>query len=124
MFGLIMGALIGAGLFSFIMCYVEDDLPVLIYVIVGSMLLSFCGWLGCVVEQEASRGFIAQYKAAKYTIEASLENENLTDLTRLELLNTALDYNTSLAIEQYNAKQWHGFNISDEVLDLEPIDLN
>jgi hypothetical protein len=91
--------------------------------IVCTVILVASVWLGCTVDRETNLAYIARYQAAKATIEANLENEKLSDLTRMELLKQATEYNVALAGKQHSAQRWYGFNIPDEVLGLEPIDL-
>jgi hypothetical protein len=120
-----MGAFIGAIIFCFYALVKTinfndlDRYDVLICI----ALLAVSGWLGAAMELESSRAYIAEYQAAKYTIEANLGNDKMSDLTRMELLNKATEYNAELAGKQYSAQQWYGFGITDDVLGLEFISL-
>lgn len=125
MAGLFLGAVVG-----FIVIYAYCLLRTSDYgdlcwfdAIVCTVILVASVWVGCTVDRESNLAYIARYQAAKATIEASLENEKLSDLTRIELLKQATEYNVALADKQHSAQRWYGFSIPDEVLDLEPINL-
>lgn len=126
MLGLFVGLLCGAVVAAVYMLFRSPDycseLRWVDWVVFAVILAVGC-WLGCVVERETNRAYIAEYQAAKYTIEANLKNEEMSDLTRMELLKEATEYNVALAGKQYSAERWYGFNIPEEVLDLDPINL-
>lgn len=125
MTGLCIGALCGAMIFCFYMLIktVNFNDAEWFDFLICIALLAAGGWLGVTVELESSREYVAEYQAAKYTIEANLGNDQLSDLTRMELLNKATEYNAELAGKQYRAQQWYCFGITDDVLDLELISL-
>ncbi|MGN0961033.1 MAG: hypothetical protein ACI4PF_02395 [Christensenellales bacterium] len=95
-------------------------LPVLIFAIV---LFGF-SYIGAFLDREQLNKEIASYQASKYTIEISLENDDLTGLERVELVKQASEKNEWLARKQYEVQQWYRFYLNkNAVLELKPIDL-
>lgn len=125
MIGLCLGALVGLIICAFFMLLLSTyvDFYGWLSIVICVVILGASSFAGCIIETETNSAYIARHQSAKATIEESLKNEQLSDLTRLDLLNRAVDINSSLAVMQYRAQQWFGFNIPDEVLELEPVNI-
>ena len=82
------------------------------------------GGIGAFMEKEDLKKDIASYQASKYTIEQSLNNEQLSGLERIELVKLANEKNQWLERTKYKVKQWYSFYLDKElVLSLEMIEL-
>lgn len=125
MIGLFLGAFSGLIFIAFyvLIRYVFCDFLRWFDIMICVVVLVVSAFGGNTIEAEENRAYIAEYQAAKATIEASLENTQLSDLTRIDLLEQAIEHNTKLAGMQHKAQQWFGFNIPDEILDLQPINI-
>lgn len=55
------------------------------------------------------------YKAKKYTIEQSLQNNELTGLERIELVNQAVELNGWLAETKCEIMKWTSFDVHDSI---------
>lgn len=100
---------------SFFIC-----VPIIVWL---TAILGF-GYLGAFLENESLAREVEKYKSTKYTIEASLKNDGLTGLEKIELVKQASEQNSWLAEKQYEVKQWYRFYLNkDIVLELEMIDL-
>ena len=95
-------------------------LPIVIYIFA---IFGF-GFLGDFLENENLAREVEKYKANKFTIETSLQNNNLTGFERIDLVNQASDKNAWLAEKKYEIKQWYNFYLNkDIIIELELIDL-
>ena len=79
--------------------------------------------VGYNVEVHRIGSYIDQYTVAKTTIEQSIHNDQLSGFEKIELVKQATEENKELAAKQYDARQWYGFAIPDEILELEPISI-
>lgn len=96
------------------------SLPIVLFIIA---LLGFAR-LGAFLDNEHLKKDVEEYKSAKYTIEQSLTNEQLTGLERIELLKQVRYKNEWLARKKYEVGAWYNFHLDDKIiLDLEFIDL-
>lgn len=122
-FGL-LGCLCGV-VIGFILYVAKDEtkyvFPIsLVTTIVFMIISGIFSWIYIV--DEANK-YIAQYESAKYTIESSLQNENLTGYEKVALVNQATQYNQELAGKQYEATRWYNIQYDDRIFELEPINL-
>ena len=92
----------------------------LTFVIVGCIVGMLVGYN---VEVHRIGSYIDQYTVAKTTIESSIHNDQLSGFEKIELVKQATEENKELAAKQYDARQWYGFVIPDEILELEPISI-
>lgn len=92
----------------------------LTFVIVGCIVGMFIGWN---IDVHRYGSYIDQYTSAKTTIESSIHNDQLSGFEKIELVKQATEENKELAAKQYDARQWYGFVIPDEILELEPISI-
>ena len=92
----------------------------LTFVIVGCIVGMFIGWN---IDVHRYGSYIDQYTVAKTTIESSIHNDQLSGFEKIELVKQATEENKELAAKQYDARQWYGFVIPDEILELEPISI-
>lgn len=84
----------------------------------------FAGMLvGYNVEVHRIGSYIDQYTVVKTTIESSIHNDQLSGFEKIELVKQATEENKELAAKQYDARQWYGFMIPDEILELKPINI-
>lgn len=88
------------------------------------VLMIFGAAFALYINKQSTAQYVHKYMAEKQMIESSLANDNLTGFERAELVKLAAEKNGTLATYQYKASQWYGFDISDKVLDLKPIDLS
>lgn len=79
--------------------------------------------VGYNIEVHRIGSYIDQYTVAKTTIESNIYNDKLSGFEKIELVKQATEENKELAAKQYDARQWYGFAISDEILELEPISI-
>lgn len=61
---------------------------------------------------------LASFEAQKQTIEQAIDNESLSGLERIELVNQASELNAWLAEEKVKLTKWSKFDIYQEVKDL------
>lgn len=104
------------GISIIVLSYGKRIVPILV------LIASVYG--GIEFDKNQSRRYVYEYIAKKETIEASLQNENLAGLERMQLVEQAAKANQELAGIQYDCQQWYGFFIDDRVLELEPIDIS
>lgn len=88
--------------------------------IAGLVVGVLIGWN---VDVHIHGSYIDQYTVAKTTIESSIHNDQLSGFEKIELVKQATEENKELAAKQYDARQWYGFTIPDEILELEPISI-
>ena len=83
--------------------------------------------LGCAIPawcDEADRIFVQEYLAQKYTIEMSLDNEDLSGLEKIELVKLATELNGELAREKAQFDIWYCVHYDYTIFDdVELIDL-
>ena len=96
--------------------------------IIITTILILCIVVGAViggyVVHTASQEYIGEYTSVKTTIEDSLTFDNLTGFERAALVTKAAEYNGNLAKYKVKCSKWYGFVLTDEILDLEYIDLS
>lgn len=73
------------------------------------------------IEIETYKEEISTYKVTKYTYEIALQDEDLTGLERLNIVQSIIEKNEWLAHTQYYASRWYGFHLPREILELEQI---
>lgn len=106
-----------------IVLYEKEAMVKIVAAVLFVMITVGGGITGCTIERHISRRYIETYTVGKQTIEASLHNENLSGFERAQLVQQAAQANKELAGQQYNCKQWYGFNMDDRILDLTFIEL-
>ena len=103
---------------------IKKSLFVCVPIIVWLFAIFGFGYLGAFLDNESLARQVEKYKSTKYTIEASLRNDDLTGLEKIELVKQASEQNSWLAEKKYEVKQWYRFYLDkDIVLELEMIDL-
>lgn len=68
--------------------------------------------------------YIQKYKSLKITYETSIKSESLTGLEKIQIVNEIADINSELAKKQYINTRWYGFEIPEEITELEPIKID
>ena len=81
------------------------------------------GTIGYISDTSSWKRYVDTYNIKKATYEASLQNETLSGLERMELVRRAAEANGTLAGYKYDCQQWYGWNMDKRILDLEFIDL-
>ena len=81
------------------------------------------GIIGGSIDKHFYESYVSEYSIAKDTIENSVTNDSLSGFEKAELVKQAVEENKTLTKYQYKAKQWYGFTVTDEILELEPIKL-
>lgn len=95
--------------------------PILLVIII----VTFITIISANIERHKVNAEVEGYKMVKYTIEQSLENDNLTGLERIELVKQASEYNKWLGEAKYKVIVWYNFHLdADNVLQLEEIKLD
>ena len=128
--GLLLGTLFGFILFGIgtligdCVNYRYDDIVKIICFVLLFVSIIGGGVLGHLVTKHTSKSYVYEYEVVKDTIESSVNNDSLSGFEKAELVKQAAEENKKLAKYQYDANQWYGFGITDEVLELEPIELN
>lgn len=79
--------------------------------------------LASVIESACYKEQIYSYKATKHTYEVALQDEDLTGLERLNIVQSIVEKNEWLAQTQHYASQWYGFHLPREILELETIEI-
>ena len=103
----------------------KEKLAIIIPIIVSIIIIILISWFGAILERNNLNRDIEGYKMAKYTIEESLKNEDLTGLEKVELVKQASEQNQWLGKQKYSVKLWYNFHLDKEnVLSLEEIKLN
>ena len=124
MFGILIGLLAGlVPLLVVLLIYmaVEDHEKLFIGISCVAFILTVMGSL--YIHVEMSRQWAVGYRAQKATIESSLQSDLLSGYERVALVQQATECNQELAVRQYKASQWYGFDECKDVLDLKPIDI-
>ena len=65
---------------------------------------------------------IQRFEQTKNTIEESLNSETLSGYERVQLVQTAIEYNNEMLGLQWDSNQWYGWNINDNVQYIELIE--
>lgn len=95
--------------------------PILLVIIIVTLITV----MAANIERHKVNAEVEGYKMVKYTIEQSLENDNLTSLERIELVKQASEYNKWLGEAKYKVTVWYNFHLDeDNVLQLEEIKLD
>lgn len=76
------------------------------------------------LEKTNNNSWTQQYISQKQLIEDSLNNEKLSGLERVELVNQANELNAELIDKQTKCVKWYNFTMDDSVLELELVSLN
>ncbi len=94
--------------------------------IIGMILTTAFGtYLGYITDVNEYNKKIESWKNTKEIIEASMNNENISDLEKIDLVNKIVEYNTQLTDLKEDVKQWWYFYLDDtKVNDLEIIKIN
>ena len=74
-------------------------------------------FLGIGIADEDAKVWVQSYNAQKYTIEASLKNEDLTGLERIQLVQQAAELNGELATRKAAFDLWHHVHYDDTIYD-------
>lgn len=120
--GLVLGFLIGALIGCVIGVYTDSVLPFFVSTI---LLIVIGGSIGIQVDRVSYDKKIANWKNTKMIIEDSLKDEQLTQLEKMNLVNTILEYNMQLTELKEDVKQWWYFYLDDsKVNELEIIKIN
>lgn len=98
----------------------RDNIAVVISLLIGMVLgLAIPAWC-----DEGARVYVSGYLAEKYTIEMSLESEELSGLERIELVRQAAEANKELAEKKARFERWHHATYDRSIYDdVELIDL-
>lgn len=120
--GLVIGFFIGALIGCVIGAYTDSVLPFFVSII---LLMLIGGSIGIQVDRVSYDKKIANWKNTKMIIEDSLKDEQLTQLEKMNLVNTILEYNMQLTELKEDVKQWWYFYLDDsKVNELEIIKIN
>ena len=117
-----IGLLLGF-IFSFVLIlsafiiYVSLEVKIRTIVIctaISMMLITLLGgYIGYKVDVNEYNKKIVNWKNTKYIIEASIKNENISDLEKIELVNKVVEYNMQLTSLKEDVKQWWNFYLDD-----------
>lgn len=103
---------------------IKKRLSIYLVIIAYIFIVCISSYFGAFLSNENLAREVEKYKANKYTIETSLQNNNLTGLERIELVKQASEQNSWLAEKRYEVQQWYNFYLNkDIVVKLELIDL-
>lgn len=120
--GLVIGFFIGALIGCVIVAYTDSVLPFFVSTI---LLIVIGGSIGIQVDRVSYDKKVANWKNTKMIIEDSLKDEQLTQLEKMNLVNTILEYNMQLTELKEDVKQWWYFYLDDsKVNELEIIKIN
>ena len=107
---------------------IKQTLVHCIPVVVAAVIIFGFSAFGSFIENESLAEDIASHEAYVMTIEASLDNEDLTGLERLELVKQASEQNAWLSKKKYSCHRWYSFYLRDDLVNkidsLEMIDLS
>lgn len=120
--GLVIGLLIGALIGAFISAYTDS---VLSFFVSSILLMLIGGSIGIQVDRVSYDKKIANWENTKMIIEDSLKDEKLSQLEKINLVNTIVGYNMQLTELKEDVKQWWYFYLDDsKVNELEIIKIN
>lgn len=128
-FGIIALSFLILGLlyvFINIPCFVDEYFGA--YFITNSIIVAILWiasiFIGIGINTEEEKVYVQKYLAQKQTIEMSLENEELSGLEKIELVNQATELNGELAERKARFELWH-FVVYDNTIydEVELIDL-
>lgn len=120
--GLSLGFFIGALIGALISAWTDEILPFPISII---LLTLIGGSIGIQIDRVSYDKKIANWENTKMIIEDSLKDENLTQLEKINLVNTIVEYNMQLTELKEDVKQWWYFYLDDsKVNELEIIKIN
>lgn len=91
----------------------KADIALIVHIIL------FVGFIfaGIGISDNGDRKFVVEYQAQKYTIEASIENSDLTGLERIELVKLATELNKKLASRKYDFDKWYNVHYDNSIYD-------
>lgn len=120
--GLVIGLLIGSLIGAFIGAYTDSALS---FFVSSILLMLIGGSIGIQVDRVSYDKKIANWENTKMIIEDSLKDEKLSQLEKINLVNTIVEYNMQLTELKEDVKQWWYFYLDDsKVNELEIIKIN
>lgn len=119
--GLLVGILLGMRAWFFIKAVVDYKYSLWLSCIAGIVIciaVSICGgFIGIGSDVAEVESFINQYEATHMLYEASIEDERLSGLERLEIVQMANRTNMSIADRKAKIDKWWNFAIPEELKD-------
>lgn len=109
-------------LWSAFKCTIIEDLPDAFWCIIVALVIAAGMATGCEIEKDLTEKYVQDYMITKQIVEDAMA-ANIERAGQVQLLEVAMEANKELARKQYNAQRWYGFNIDEDVLELEPIQI-